>query len=1004
MVKGKPPVPDRPWTELDLALERPAFRDTPEHEAEGHLAESTTPLDRRSFLTLAGLSASLAACERLPVRHALPYLVAPEDITPGLSTHYASTCLACPAACGLMATVRDGRPVKLEGHPDHPRSRGGLCALGQGDLRALYDAGRLRGPRIDGRNAGWPDLDAAVNAGLEEARRSGKAVHVLSRTITSPTERAAVTAFCQAWGGRLVEYDPDAEPHSAVLEAYEVLHGRALAPALDLSVTDVLVTLATDLLGAGADPVAHTAAWSARRRDAARPPLRHVHLEGSLSLTGAGADERWLVTAEERRQVALWLLHALANRVSDPLAAIIWPALDPQAAIRERVASLEALASELLAARGRSLIVTATEDRAEALAVALANRLLGNEGQTLDLDRPSLLRRGLDRDMQALRAAIEAGEAGGLVVLCLDPVDQLPDGEAFGAALGRLPLSVAITDRPTATAAHCKVVAAAHHPLECWSDAEARSGVLSLAQPTIRPLFDTRAPMTSLLTWAGAAVTDDRLYLRARWGREVLGVSTEVALDAAWRAAVSKGLAPAGAKTAPAASAAKPAEAAAALRKALAAPLTPDAAPFEVELVGEVALRDGSRAHVPWLRELADPLTRVAWTPCARVAPESARALGIRDGDVVGVSVGERRIEMPARVLPGQHPKVVGIPVGYGRLDGDPLRPKANACRLGRIEGDGRMRRRGLRARVEKTSAHERLPLIQSHSSSEGRPVVFQVAARDQHVHGAHVPQGRDLWPERKATTPQWHMTIDLDSCTGCSACVVACQAENNIAVVGPDEIARSRGMHWIRIDRYFSGDPAQPEVLFEPMMCAQCHHAPCETVCPVAATIHSEDGLNQQVYNRCVGTRYCANNCPYKVRAFNWFDNQPTEPVERMVLNPDVVVRMRGVMEKCSFCVQRIQASRIAARAEASPRVPEVQTACQQSCPARAIHFGDASDPQIASRHADPRAFQVLADLGVGPNITYLARVRTRNAGPKAEPDPHAASPSSDHAPEGLK
>jgi len=981
--------------ELDAARERPAWPEAPERGGTPGLLGKTSALDRRSFLALAGLSASLAACERLPVRHALPYLVAPEEITPGVSTHYASTCLACPAACGLIATVRDGRPVKLEGHPGHPLSRGGLCALGQADLRALYDAGRLRGATVAGSAATWQEADGAVVAGLVQARRAGQSVYLLSRTLTSPTLRAAALAFCERWSGRLVELDPEAEPHSSVLEAYEVLAGRALSPALDIAAADVLVTLGTDLLGAGPDPVAHTAAWSARRRDRSRPPLRHVHMEGSLSLTGANADERWLATAEDRRRIALWLLRHLAARTPGAEAAAIVGALGTLPALGEHSARVESLVAELDAARGRSLIVTATDDRAEALAVALANRLLGNEGHTLDLRRPSLVRRGLDRDAAALRQALAAAEVGALIVLGLDPVDQLPDGEAFAAALARAPLAVAVTDRPTATAAACRVVAAAHHPLECWGDAEPRPGVLTLAQPLIRPLFDTRAPMTSLLAWAradaGAATTDDRLYLKERWGREVLRAADAAGVEAAWRTAVSRGMAPADAAVPELPAAAKRAgDGAAALGSALAASQVAEAAPFEAELVAEVALRDGSRAHVPWLRELADPLTRVAWAPCARLAPEAARALGVRDGDVVAVSVGERKVELPARVLPGQHPRVVGLPVGYGRADGDAFRTDANAFRLARLDADGRSARRGLVARVEATARRERLPLVQPQASAHRRPLVFQVASTEEHVHGVHVPEGRDLWPERERGVPQWHMTIDLDSCTGCSACVVACQAENNVAVVGPEELARNRGMHWIRIDRYFDGDPAAPDVLFEPMMCGQCHHAPCETVCPVAATVHSEDGLNQQVYNRCVGTRYCANNCPYKVRAFNWFDNQPTDPVERMVLNPDVVVRARGVMEKCSFCVQRIQAGRIAARAEGRPGPPEIQTACQQSCPARAIHFGDAGDPEIVRRHGDPRAFRVLAELGVGPRITYLARVRNRagsGAGPQEAP-----------------
>jgi len=983
--------------ELDAELARPEWREGPERDDAPDGVDSKIALDRRSFLALASLSTALAACQRLPVRHALPYLVAQEEITPGVSTYYATTCFACPAACGLVATVRDGRPVKLEGHPEHPLSRGGLCAVGQGDLRALYDAGRLRGPSVGGRAASWNEADAAVKAGLEEAQRSGRSVFVLSQTITSPSLRAAVGVFCDRWGGRLIEHDADAESQSAVLEACAALTGRALAPSFALAATDLLVTFGTDLLGAGPDPVAHTAAWAARRRDQTLPALRHVHVEGTLSLTGANADERWIASSSERRAIALWLLRHVAASAPRGAADPIVESLGTPPSAGEHAGRIEALARDLGAARGRSLIVTATDDRAEALAVALTNRLLGNEGRTLDFDRPSFVRRGVDRDLAAFRAALAAGEVGACVLLGVDPVDQFPDGDTIASALGRVPLPVAVTDRPTASAAACRVVAGAHHPLECWGDAEPRLGVLSLAQPSIRPLFDTRAPIASLLVWAGAPVTDDRLFVKERWQREVLRAGEGEAAENAWRAAVARALAPAGAAAATLPDASPPVDPVASVRAALAAAgaSSGDAAKtFEAELVGEVALREGSRAHVPWLRELPDPLTRVSWTACARIAPEAARALGASDGDVVAVVVGDRRVELPARVLPGQHPRVLGLPVGYGRFDGDVAHRSANANRLARVETDGRISRRGLVARIERTGRSERLPIVQPQASAEGRPVVFQVASAEEHVHGAHVPGGRDLWPNRDHGTPQWHMVIDLDSCTGCSACVVACQAENNVAVVGPEEMARNRGMHWIRIDRYFAGEPASPDVLFEPMMCSQCHHAPCETVCPVAATIHSEDGLNQQVYNRCVGTRYCANNCPYKVRAFNWFDNQPTDALERMVLNPDVVVRARGVMEKCSFCVQRIQAARIAARAEGRPDVPEVQTACQQSCPARAIRFGDVADERIVTGHAEPRAFRVLADLGVGPRITYLARVRTR-AGAAVEPGHGSAAES---------
>jgi molybdopterin-containing oxidoreductase family iron-sulfur binding subunit len=930
---------------------------------------------RRDFLKLTGLgaAAALAACERLPVRHALPYLVPPEEITPGVSAHYAGTCTACPAACGLLATVRDGRPIKLEGRPDHPLSRGGLCAVGQADLRGLYDPGRARVPRLGGRVATWAELDAAVRDGLAEVRGAGRDVAVLSATLTSPSARAAVQAFLQPLGGTLVEHDPGPESCPAWLEAYELLDGRPLLPALELEQADLLVVLAADLFGAGIDPVTHTAAWSARRRAAPQRGLaRHVQIEGSLSLTGAAADERWLATAAERRLLALLLLKHVAGRSAVELGERLkgLPALP---ALEARVT---ALGEQLLARRGTSLVVSGDNDLPTQVAVALLNRLLGNEGKTLDLARPSLVRRGLDRGLAALLDGLAAGRIGALFVHGLDPVEQLPDGEGFRALLAKLPLSVMVGERPNATAAACRLLAAAHHGLESWGDFEPRAGTLSLQQPMVRPLFETRQAGESFLRWAGATEGDYRAFLRERWRREVLGGPGD--FEARWNAAVAAGGAPA---PPPAADPApgRPTPPAEALASALAGrELAPSSDGLEAELIAEVALRDGSRAHVPWLRELPDPLTRVSWAACVRVAPERAAELGLTDGDVLEVTVGGRSVSLPARVLPGQHPRVLGLPVGYGRSDGQPGDARLNAYHVATLE-HGRVVRAGLAAGQRRTGQRVELPFMQIEMEAHGRPLVPEVASHEEHVHAAHHPMGRDLWPQRPQTGPRWHMVIDLDACTGCSGCVVACQAENNIAVVGSDEMRRQRDMHWLRIDRYFEGQGEATRVKFQPMLCAQCGHAPCETVCPVAATVHSEDGLNQQVYNRCVGTRYCANNCPYKVRRFNWFGNEVQEPVERLVLNPDVVVRSRGVMEKCTFCIQRVQAARLAARAEGDPAGPAAQTACQQSCPARAITFGDGSDAQgpLAPLRAKPRAFQVLAELGVEPSVTYLARVR---------------------------
>ena len=425
---------------------------------------------------------------------------------------------------------------------------------------------------------------------------------------------------------------------------------------------------------------------------------------------------------------------------------------------------------------------------------------------------------------------------------------------------------------------------------------------LTLAQPTIRPLFDTRHPVENLLAWSGSGEIDYRAHLQASWSEHVLRD-----VGSRFTASFNEALARGGVDSEVASSATSPEIPPAAPDGDALATMFRDLAPvtsegLEVDLLTEVGVRDGRGTFNPWLRELPTPLTRTAWVATARIAPETAAARGLTDGDVVELTAGDATVRLPVRILPGQHPRVIGVPVGYGLVDGDGGAAERNAYRLASAGATT-----GIATTLTATGATEPLPLVQVHSRTEGRPIVHQVSSQDEHVTSGHHGEIKSLWKSR-TYSPHWEMVIDLDACTGCSACVIACQAENNIPVVGPEDMRDHRDMHWLRIDRYFAGDGDQPDVLFEPMLCAQCDNAPCETVCPAAATMHSVDGLSQQVYNRCVGTRYCANNCPTKVRRFNWFDYTPKDPLERLVLNPDVVVRERGIMEKCSFCVQRIQ------------------------------------------------------------------------------------------------
>ena len=933
-----------------------------------------SPLKRRGFLQGLGASAALAAgCKQLPEEYALPFLNQPEELVPGVTTLYASTCTGCPAACGLLVTVRDGRPIKLEGLPSHPRSKGGLCAVGQADVRGLYSAKRPQQPVLNGENATWEAVDEFVKSKLEEVGQSDKSIVVLTPSITSPSTRRSLTTFAEQHDAKWVEWDPDPETSSAAISAWEQVSGRALMPDLRLQKADLMVFLGADLLVTGLDPVTHTRAYADRRRaHQTSGPLHHVQIEGTLSLTGAKADERWTATAAEQRLIAFWLLKQVADAQTSDVAKALSESLKTLPGLPKYSTRTAKLATQLLAKNKKCVVWSGANDVGEQLAVALTNMLLGNVGHTLALDEPTLVRRGREAQLWEVREALSKGEVGALITWGVDPVAQLPDGAALAEEIRYLTLSVALDDRPTQTAASCQVVAAANHGLERWADYMPAVGTLTIGQPTLRPIYNTRDPELSLLLWAGEEVESVRQRMYESWEETVYPDAMMDELEGLWNKALSTGLASPEDMELDFGELETPDEddLAEAVTEALKAPV--EAHAFEVHILPEVSRRSGSHTHLDLLDELPDPLAHTAWVATVRVAPQTARALGVGNGDELTVTVGDSSLTLPVRLSPGTHPNVLGVPVGWASNNGWSLTRWV----------DGRLQRTGLPATVKAAGSSVELPETQQHTKREGRPIVHQVATYDEKVPEPH-HVGESLWRARPIHSPSWEMVIDLDTCTGCSACVVACEIENNIPVVGAAEIQHHRSLHWLRMDRYYDGDEANPDVLFEPMMCQQCDHAPCETVCPVLATMHSSDGINQQVYNRCVGTRYCANNCPYKVRRFNWFDYDHGSPLERMALNPDVVVRERGVMEKCTFCVQRIQAARIDGRANGTDPTL-VQTACQQSCPAQAIRFGDGSKPenQVAQDRSNPRAFKVLAELGVKPSVTYLARVKNTQGG----------------------
>lgn len=997
-------------------------QDTPQRywksraQRDGHttVSEGVSQLDdraalsRRQFLEAAGFTlgaATLSGCGRAPEQTALPFTSPPEGVIPGRTLSYASTCGGCPAGCGLLVGVRDGRPLKMEGMAEHPLSQGGLCAVGQALPLGLYDSHRLTQPLRAGKAANWVDVDQAIAKKLQETAASGGRVRFVTSTVTSPTLQAEILLFLKPFkNAKHISFD--AMSCSAILDAHEKTHGVRALPHFKLGSSRVIVSFGADFLGTWISPVEFTAAWRSRRVPTAKKPemSHHTHLEARMSLTGSNADRRFRLAPEEYGVV----LSQLANRLAKLAGQPPLPGMPGTAPLSD--ADLADISHRLWEARGESVVLCDSQDIAVQMLVNSMNQTLGNYGKTLDIARPSSQRQGNDRDMIQLVEELKAGQVSALFVAGTDLTHHLPDRETLASAIGKVPLVVSFSEREDDFATLAHFVCPDHHPLESWGDAEPVSGLISLSQPTIAPLGETRSILESLARWSGRSESAYEI-LRASWKAKVMPRTTEQSFDSFWDKSLHDGLAVVASE--PVASREFHAEQV----KLLAAPFLE--ADLSLVLYAKIGLPDTRHAHNPWLQELPDPITKVTWDNYACVSPALATEMGLSDGDVVRIATkGDSvKLELPALVQPGQHDRVVAIALGYGVRGTDrfaKIGPQwlesEPTVAPGELVGKNaagfiRTSNRTLQysrpgVTLEKTGKRHELASTQEHHSltvpqnvaPHGAEVRDQIqettlAAFAKNPKAGkpevHHPVDQQLWPDdHPKTGPWWGMVVDLNACTGCSACLIACQSENNVPVVGKDEVRRQREMHWIRIDRYYSGGDDDLDVSHQPMMCQHCDNAPCETVCPVLATVHSDEGLNEQVYNRCVGTRYCANNCPYKVRRFNWFTYQHEDQLQNLALNPDVTVRTRGVMEKCSLCVQRIEEGKIAAR-QRGERVADgdILTACQQSCPAQAIVFGDMNDPRSRVQAAlkDPRRYRVLEELNVRPSVAYLRVVRNR-------------------------
>jgi MoCo/4Fe-4S cofactor protein with predicted Tat translocation signal len=1012
------------WQSFGELHQTQSFQEKAENEFQEDLpfeeADHSSRTPRRDFLKYLGFStaaATLAASCEIPVKKSIPFLNKPADIVPGVANYYATAFVLDGDVVPVVAKVRDGRPIKIEGNK-LGFAGGGTSQRVQASVLSLYDTARVRFPMERAGDVlkeapSYDALDKKIAASL--AGLGTKQIVLLSSTINSPSVLKAVEEFKAKYPGfKVVTYD--AVSYSALIEANEASYGKKGIPSYHFDQASVVVSLGADFLGTWLSPVEFAAQYATKRRvtDQNLSMSRHFQFESMYSMTGASADERFTHKPSELGAVLLNLYAKLGG-------AVTAPALSD----KRLVSGIEAAAKELLAAGGNALVVCGSNDVNAQILVNAINDKIGANGKTINFGSMVHYRKGVDAEMEQFIADLNAGNVGAVLVNGANPFYTYADNKKLADAWKKASLTVSFSEIEDETAQQCQYLLPSPHFLESWGDAEAKDGYIVFQQPTIHPLFKTRHFVTSLLKWSGSAVADYETYFKNYW-------TSALGNQSSFDAALQSGVRPA---TATVAGASFNGGVLANAATQLAA--TPKGGAYEVVLYQKVSIGDGKMANNPWLQEMPDPITRASWDNYAVISPAAAKSL-FPDLNmdqyeveppkpVIKVKAGNKEITLPILIVPGTQANTIAIAVGYGRTEKAGLAAKGagkNAYLFASLAGQT-YSNIASNASVEKTEETYPIAQMQTHGSYGNRHEVVKETSlpllqKDPKIIiNERLAELKDyggldnfeaegtIYPVYDKPGIKWGMSLDLNTCNGCGACVVACSAENNVSVVGKNQVGKYHDMHWLRIDRYFSGDPENPDVVFQPMLCQHCDNAPCENVCPVAATNHSSEGLNQMTYNRCIGTRYCANNCPYKVRRFNWHDwngadsfgdnqlpiiesgriNEVTiqmnDDLTRMVLNPDVTVRSRGVIEKCSFCVQRLQEGKLNAKKESRElNDTDVKTACQQACPTGAIVFGNVNDKESSIRKVRTeeyanRTFYVLEQLHVLPNVSYLAKVR---------------------------
>lgn len=996
---------------------------------------STTRRDFLKYLGFGVAAASLAACET-PVTKAIPYIIKPEEVTPGVANYYASTYYDGNDYASILVKTREGRPIHITGNTESKVTKGALNARVNASVLSLYDNNRLKAPMMGGKETDWESIDKAVSKELKDAKN----LKILSSSIISPSAKKLFNEFVSTpvvglsedenelpAANNIVTYNPIS--YSGIIEANKESFGKAVIPTYNFDKAKRIVSVGADFMGNWLDALQYVNDYAQTRQPDNKWMSKHYQFEAGMSLSGTNADVRIPVKPSEYGAIIASLYSKLAG------GSAVATAYDKQ---------ITTIAADLKANKGESIVVCGSNDKNVQVLVNAINNVLGNYGSTIDLKITSNTKQGTDKQVADLVADMNAGKVDALLIHGVDPVYTM--GDAFTKALKKVKTTVSFATKMDDTAAMCKYVCPSNHALESWTDANPVTGHYSLGQPTISPLFNTRQAEESMLLWSGNTMSYHD-YIKKYWEDNVFPQSGAMFFIDFWNKSLHDGVTEIAVPVME-----EPVVFAADVNAALSAVKNIKGGSLELELVQNMGIGSGVGADNPWLQEMPDPITKITWDNYASMNPSEMEEKGYNiyfgekeEINVIEVTANGKSIQLPVIAQPGQAKGTISIALGYGKKVGNMTTPTGvNAYPLVASTKSGISYY--TTAAIKDVSLDEPyfIACTQHQQTVMGRGSIIRETTLDiynkgnkddynpehtllTHEKGESVHKNVkefDLWGAQPVEniSHRWGMSIDMNSCIGCGACITSCVSENNIAVIGKDEVRRGRIMHWMRIDRYYSSEYEKvydvegtvertmeatgkgktmsyiemerptdnPKVVHQPMMCQHCNHAGCETVCPVAATSHSNEGLNMMAYNRCIGTRYCANNCAYKVRRFNWFNyiayhkftevNPSQDDLGRMVLNPDVVVRSRGVMEKCSLCVQRIQEGKLNAK-KAGTKVMDgnIQTACASACPTNAITFGDINDKEskVRANIEHNRAYRVIEEVGQQANVYYQLKVR---------------------------